>query len=658
MGDVPQELHQVMIDPLMKLDPVTVIGTELVVPAVAPDGESEVTVGPFTVNVRPLEATALTESETVTVAVPAVTRRVFGTLAMIEVAELVLTVSCVVFPLNDQFTMGVLATRLVPFMVRLRVACPAAAEEGFKDVRLGAERMVKGCVPGAATDPVATPTWAVPAEVSKLVGTVAVRTLVLVKVVGVNETGVPLQALHHVMTEEPLTKLEPFTVMITGFAVPATAFDGEIDVTPAPEMVNVTLLEDTPLTESTTVTVAEPAVVSKEEGMAATIEVAVVLPTGLRGVTVTPAVQLTTAPAVGKLVPVRVTLKPACPAVAVVWLSEVRCGPDPMVKPWVVGPVPVPLLTPIWALPVAVNKLAGTNAVSWVALTLLVASGVGLTQLLHHVAVDTPLINPVPVTVTETAVEPTGALEGEMDVTAGAAITTEALPDFALKTVSETKTVDVPAVVSRFAGMLTVMTEELIEAGESCVEPPTGPVQLTNVEAVGRLVPLIVRVPAVCPATKDELVLVMAGAAEMVKVPLAVEVFPAPAPFVTPTWTLPEVVVNRLIGIWAVSWVALVKLVLRLVGEPEQKLHQVTEEAFVKLVPFTVISTTFWVPAGALDGVSVVTVGIMGPVTVNVGVAEEERGDAPFALVTPTVAVAALVSKELGITAVNCVELI
>lgn len=72
-------------------------------------------------------------------------------------------------------------------------------------------------------------------------------------------------------------------------------------------------------------------------------------------------------------------------------------------------------------------------------------------------------------------------------------------------------------------------------------------------------------------------------------------------PPVTPTCADPWVV-RRLIGTSAVSWVALTNVVPRLVGEPEQKLHQVTTELPTKFVPVTVNVTAVAVPAVALDG--------------------------------------------------------
>jgi hypothetical protein len=105
--------------------------------------------------------------------------------------------------------------------------------------------MVNVWVLGAGTDPVLTPTCADPAVTKRFVGMGAWSWEVLMNVVGVNWTGVPPQALHQVTTEEPLTKFEPVTVMVIGFAVPAGVLEGDIEVTPDDDRVKVNPFEET-----------------------------------------------------------------------------------------------------------------------------------------------------------------------------------------------------------------------------------------------------------------------------------------------------------------------------------------------------------------------------------------------------------------------------
>jgi hypothetical protein len=95
-GDVPQELHHVTVEAGTKFAPVTVTVTGLEVPATAPVGETEETVGPLIVKFRVFEETRLTESVTAIVAVPGVVNRVEGIAAVIEVDELAVTLRAVV----------------------------------------------------------------------------------------------------------------------------------------------------------------------------------------------------------------------------------------------------------------------------------------------------------------------------------------------------------------------------------------------------------------------------------------------------------------------------------------------------------------------------------------------------------------------------------
>jgi hypothetical protein len=221
-------------------------------------------------------------------------------------------------------------------------------------------------------------------------------------------------------------------------------------------------------------------------------------------------------------------------------------------------------------------------------------------------------------------------------------------------TVSVTAIVAVPDAATRFAGTVAVMEVAVFVRIVSGVVTLLK-VQFTTVAVVGKLVPVRLRVNALWPTTAEVgLRLVRLGLGLMVNVWFTVDVIPDPLE--TPTCAEP-CVVSRLMGTWAVNWVELTKAVPRLAGELEQKLHHVTTEPLMKLVPVTVMVIVFGVPAVVLDGESDVTVGSVGAEMVNV------EGEAAFTvvpppvLVTPTVALPVVVSRLAGIVAVSCVAL-
>jgi hypothetical protein len=356
----------VTVEALTKFVPVTVIVTGVEVPAVAEPGETEVTVGAATVKFRLFEETRLIESVTSTVAVPATVKRLAATVAVMDVEEFAVMLSGVATPLNVQLTMVDTTGKLVPVKVRVKLACPWEADVWLRLDRTGIGAMVKVCVPGAGTEPVVTPTCALPAVARSEAGTLAVNWVALTKVV-VNEVGELPQELHHVTVDEPLTKLEPLTVRVTALVVPATAWVGEIEVTPEAAMVKVRVFDGTWLTASVTRTVADPAETNRDAGTVTVMETEELWDT-VSGVVVLPAVQFTMGDA-GKLVPVSVRLRLPWPAVAVEGVSELRTGLGEMVKVCVEGPAPVPLVTPTCTVPAVVRSPDGTTAMSWVALT-------------------------------------------------------------------------------------------------------------------------------------------------------------------------------------------------------------------------------------------------------------------------------------------------
>ena len=155
--------------------PVTLMETGVVVPAVAALGETAVTAGARTMNVRPFDGTWLTESVTVIVAEPALANSVEETVAVIDVGEFpAVRLNAVVRPLKFQLTTVEVVGKLVPVRVRVTFPCPAEAEVWLRLVSTGTGLMVKVCVPGEAVEPVVTPTCAVPAVASRVEGTTAV----------------------------------------------------------------------------------------------------------------------------------------------------------------------------------------------------------------------------------------------------------------------------------------------------------------------------------------------------------------------------------------------------------------------------------------------------------------------------------------------------
>lgn len=152
--------------------------------------------------------------------------------------------------------------------------------------------------------------------------------------------------MHQVTLDVPLTKLVPVTVMLMELAVPATALAGDTFETPEEEIVRLTELETTWLTESVTARLAMPDAVNRLAGTVTVMDVDVFEVMLVRGVVVPLNVQLTIVEVVGKLVPVSVRLKLPWPVVAAGGFRELSTGLGLIVKVWVVGPVPEPLFTP------------------------------------------------------------------------------------------------------------------------------------------------------------------------------------------------------------------------------------------------------------------------------------------------------------------------
>jgi hypothetical protein len=179
-----------------------------------------------------------------------------------------------------------------------------------------------------------------------------------------------------------------------------------------------------------------------------------------------------------KFVPVTVSVKLAAPATTLLGLSPVRVGTGFPVTALIVnvsGPdVPPPdgFVTVTAAVPEPAMRLAGTVAVSEVALTKVVVSGVPPKE------IDAPVTKFVPVTVSGNAPEPAVALEGESSVRVGGGLVVvtalmvkvnglDVPPPDGFVTVTATG----PAFVMRLAGTMPVSEVALTKVVVSGVPP-------------------------------------------------------------------------------------------------------------------------------------------------------------------------------------------
>src|SRR5580658_1964427 len=117
-----------------------------------------------------------------------------------------------------------------------------------------------------------------------------------------------------------------------------------------------------------------------------------------------------------KLVPLTVSVNAGPPTVVLAGASEVTVGTGLLIEKAAVPEVPPPgagFVTVILAEPVLTMSLAGTCAVTWVALTKLVASAVPFQFTVE------PLTKPLPLTVSVNAAPATIALGGESELIVG-----------------------------------------------------------------------------------------------------------------------------------------------------------------------------------------------------------------------------------------------
>src|SRR6266404_29508 len=479
-------------------------------------------------------------------------------------------------------------TKPLPFTRSVSGPVPAVAPVGVSPVSPGAGLLtVKVCAaevppPGVG---VTTVTCGVPAAATSAAAMAAVSCVALTKVV--------VRAAPFQRTPEALTKLLPFTVSVNA-APPTLALEGESDVSDGAGVVivNVWAPDVPPSTPGiVTVTWALPAAAISEAGIAAVTCV------GLTRVVVRAApFQRTLAP-MSYPVPVSVSVNPAPPVVALEGASAVSVGPPALTGKVTAADVPPPgpgVVTVTFTMAAASRSVDGIAAVSWVALTNVVVRAAPF-----HCTV-LPLMKPVPVTVSVNAAPLTSALLGLRPVSVGAGLFTVNVcaaevppPGAGVRTV----TLAVPAAAMSAAVIAAVSWMVLTK-----VVGRAAPFHCTVVEPFTNPVPLTVSVKAAPPT-----VALVGTSAVIVGMGLLtgnVSAAEAPPPGVgvnTVTCGVAAVAMSAAV-IAAVSWVALTKVVVRVV--PFQR----TVEPLRKFAPF-MVKVNASPPANALPGASPLSVG-------------------------------------------------
>ena len=261
--------------------------------------------------------------------------------------------------------------KLVPVKVRLKPAAPTFADVCDIDVSIGAGLLIAKLCPVDVPPPgvgLNTVTEAVPAEAMSAAGTEAVSEVALPNVV--------VRAVPFHFTTEVLTKLVPVSVSVN-VAPPASPEAGAIEVKVGEGLliVKVGVVSEFPPPGpglfAPTATV--PPVAMSDAGTVAVNEVE------LTNVVVSGVPPHNTTVPLTKLTPVAVMVKPASPAVAELGEIEVTPGEGLFTVNVAAVEVPPPgagLNTVMEIVAVAVRSLAGTAALSEVALTKLVVSEV------------------------------------------------------------------------------------------------------------------------------------------------------------------------------------------------------------------------------------------------------------------------------------------
>jgi hypothetical protein len=244
-------------------------------------------------------------------------------------------------------------TKFVPLIVRVKAAPPAGAELGLKLVMVGGRGLMVNVAPAEVPRVVVTVTLAVPAVAMRLAGAAAVSFVAL--------TNVVVRAVVPHFAFAPEAKFVPLIVRVKA-APPAAAELGlrlvMVGITEL--MVNLAAADVPPVV--VTVMLAVPAVAIRPAGTAAVTWLA------LTNVVVSTVVPHCTFAPETKFVPLIVRVKAAPPAVAELGLRLVMVGGGRLMVNVAPADVPPVVVTVTLAVPIVAIRLAGTLAVSWVAL--------------------------------------------------------------------------------------------------------------------------------------------------------------------------------------------------------------------------------------------------------------------------------------------------
>ena len=309
-------------------------------------------------------------------------------------------VSCVALTnvvVNEVFASDTVApdTKPAPFTVKMNAGPPAAIEDGEILVMAGgAGAMVRLTALDAVPPAFAAVIWAVPACAIRLAGTTAVTCVELTKVV---------KAVLLKKIVAPARKLVPETVKVKA-GPPAVTVNGEMPVIAGVggAIVRLTALEAAPPVFCTVIW-AVPAAATKLAGTAAVSWAAltkVVVKAVLLNDTVAPARKPVPVTVKVKAGPPEATVDGEMPVTTGVWTAIVRLT--------ALDAVPPVFVTVIGAVPGRAIRLAGTAAVSWVALTKVVLKAVPFND------TAAPEKKPVPLTVNVSAALPALTVAGEM----------------------------------------------------------------------------------------------------------------------------------------------------------------------------------------------------------------------------------------------------
>ncbi|MGA2113575.1 MAG: hypothetical protein ABSH56_02355 [Bryobacteraceae bacterium] len=466
------------VHPLTNPDPFTV-SVKAFPPAVADEGLNVPSIGPgLIVKVAPEDVTP--PLATLIVAIPGKAIRLPLTVANNSPALATIVGNAIPFDCTTAPEANPL-----PFTVSVKPFPPAVADGGLKLLIIGPGLIVK-VAPEGVTPPLATLIVGVPGKAIRPAGTAAVNCVALTNVVG---SAVPFHC-----NIAPAANPLPFTVSVKAFP-PAVADEGlNVPIIGPGLIVKVAPEDVTPPLATLIVMFPGEAIrlLFTVTNNAATL-------TPIVG-TATP-FHCTTAPEANPL-PLTVSVKPRPPAVADEGTKLPIIGPGLIVK---VAPEDVtpPLVTVIVVVPAEAVRLAGTVAVSCVALMKVVGSAVPF----HRTTA--PEANPLPFTVSVKPLTPAVADEGVKPPITGLIVKVapkDVTPPTAKAESGRTVMVVVPAVAIRLAGTAAVNCVALTNVVRSTVPFHS------NIAPAANPLPFTVNVNAAPPAVAElGLRLLMAG---------------------------------------------------------------------------------------------------------------------------------------------------